>query len=157
MNQLIKQIAALTVESVIKTHSLLDQVISIASNMFSDNEIMLNQRTMIFTFSIGNYNVNIITVLNTKSVTVRVVDNNENAVAECIVDIYGKFNESYTRISDVDIKNKLVEWFMHISQIDIHTLSKEIEDSSDRAESDNVPDDNIEEQTETVEAEVLEN
>ena len=157
MNQLIKQIAALTVESVIKTHSLLDQVISIASNMFSDNEIMLNQRTMIFTFSIGNYNVNIITDLNTKSVTVRVVDNNENAVAECIVDIYGKFNESYTRISDVDIKNKLVEWFMHISQIDIHTLSKEIEDSSDRAESDNVPDDNVEEQTETVEAEVLEN
>ena len=157
MNQLIKQIAALTVESVIKTHSLLDQVISIASNMFSDNEIMLNQRTMIFTFSIGNYNVNIITDLNTKSVTVRVVDNNENAVAECIVDIYGKFNESYTRISDVDIKNKLVEWFMHISQIDIHTLSKEIEGSSDRAESDNVPDDNIEEQTETVEAEVLEN
>lgn len=157
MNQLIKQIAALTVESVIKTHSLLDQVISIASNMFSDNEIMLNQRTMIFTFSIGNYNVNIITDLNTKSVTVRVVDNNENAVAECIVDIYGKFNESYTRISDVDIKNKLVEWFMHISQIDIHTLSKEIEDSSDRAESDNVPDNNVEEQTETVEAEVLEN
>ena len=157
MNQLIKQIAALTVESVIKTHSLLDQVISIASNMFSDNEIMLNQRTMIFTFSIGNYNVNIITDLNTKSVTVRVVDNNENAVAECIVDIYGKFNESYTRINDVDIKNKLVEWFMHISQIDIHTLSKEIEDSSDRAESDNVPDDNVEEQTETVEAEVLEN
>lgn len=157
MNQLIKQITTLTVESVIKTHSLLDQVISIASNMFSDNEIMLNQRTMIFTFGIGNYNVNIITDLNTKSVTVRVVDNNENAVAECIVDIYGKFNESYTRISDVDIKNKLVEWFMHISQIDIQTLSKEIEDSSDRAESDNVPDNDVEERTETVEAEVLEN
>ena len=133
MNQLIKQITELTVRSVVKTYSLLDTILGEAVTTFPDDDIRLNQNDMSFAFTIGDtgYKCSVITDLNTKSINIRAIDNNDTIVAECAVDVFGKFRESYSRIDSKDVKTSLVKWFTTISNIDVEHLSDEIEHSSD--------------------------
>ena len=120
MNQLIKQITELTVRSVVKTYSLLDTILGEAVTTFPDDDIRLNQNDMSFAFTIGD-----------TGYKCSVINNNDTIVAECAVDVVGKFRESYSRIDSRDVKTSLVKWFTTISNIDVEHLSDEIEDSSD--------------------------
>lgn len=123
MNDIIKQLNDLSVENTEKTHKLLDTALMSAVSIFEGTEVRFNQSTATFEFSSNNIRVEVIRDLNSFSVISRAI-RNADVVAECVVSIFGNFEERYTRIHDAETKEKLSKWFSVIGDIDVYALGQ---------------------------------
>lgn len=126
MNDIIKQLNDLSVENIEKIHELLDAVLVSAVSIFEGTEVRFKQSTATFEFSSNNIRVEVIRDLNNFSVISRAIRNTD-VVAECVVSIFGNFEERYTRIHDAETKEKLSKWFSAIGDIDVYTLGQKEE------------------------------
>jgi hypothetical protein len=126
MNDIIKQLNDLSVENTEKTHKLLDTVLMSTVSIFEGTEVRFNQSTATFEFSSNNIRVEVIRDLNSFSVISRAIRNTD-VVAECVVSIFGNFEERYTRIHDAETKEKLSKWFSAIGDIDVYALGQKEE------------------------------
>lgn len=123
MNELIKNISDISVSNTEKVHQLLDEVLVVTTNSFTGTEITLNQQTVIFEFNLDKLRVTISRDLNRFTVDIKVFDG-ANVIAGCGIDIFGGFDERYSKFTNKDTKLRIATYFSDVSDIDVSSLGK---------------------------------
>ena len=139
MTDIISQLNAISLTNTYKTHDLLDRVLTILNINFPTNEIRFDNERVAFVAEVEGYTFIVQRDLNTFTVVSRVVTGND-LIAECTVDIDGRFKETYGRMSNTDLKAKISTWFTEVGNIDVTTLQSEAPAEAEQ----NVPDENVE-------------
>jgi hypothetical protein len=139
MTDIISQLNTISLANTYKTHDLLDRVLAILNINFPTNEIRFDNERVAFVAEVEGYTFIVQRDLNTFTVVSRVVTGND-LIAECTVDIDGRFKETYGRMSNTDLKAKISTWFTEVGNIDVTTLQSEAPAEAEQ----NVPEENAE-------------
>lgn len=139
MNDIISQLNTISLANTYKTHDLLDRVLAILSINFPTNEIRFDNERVAFVAEVEGFTFIVQRDLNTFTVVSRVAAGND-LIAECTVDIEGRFKETYGRMSNTALKAKISTWFTEVGNIDVATLQSEAPAEAEE----NVPEENAE-------------
>jgi hypothetical protein len=139
MTDIISQLNAISLTNTYKAHDLLDRVLAILSINFPTNEIRFDNERVAFVTEVEGFTFIVQRDLNTFTVVSRVITGND-LVAECTIDIDGRFKETYGRMSNKDLKAKISTWFTEVGNIDVTTLQTEAPAEAEQ----NVPEENVE-------------
>lgn len=143
MNDIVKQLSAVSIENTRRTHILLDAVLVAVSNAFPGAEIRFNNTNVAFEMVTENVRMDIMRDLNRFTVDVRVSEK-AAVIAECVMDIAGSYEERYAKFSNKDLKIKMATLFSDISTFntdisEIEFDNADVEKDTDATASDGTP------------------
>ena len=139
MTDIISQLNTISLTNTYKTHDLLDRVLTILSINFPTNEIRFDNERVAFVTDVEGFTFIVQRDLNSFTVVSRVATGND-LIAECTVDVDGRFKETYSRMSNAELKAKISSWFTEVGNIDVTTLQTEAPAEAEQ----NVPEENVE-------------
>ena len=148
MATVLEQLRDISVANTYRLHDLLDRVLGMELMTFPEMEIKFDPDHVVFASTIDDYQILVQRNMNMFTVDVNVIDNNNERVAACTINIEGKFNESYSRMKP-DVKTKISEWFTNIgNNIDVEALIDQMTEDETKTEAESAEnEDNIVEET----------
>lgn len=139
MTDIISQLNTISLANTYKAHDLLDRVLAVLSVNFPTNEIRFDNERVAFVTEVEGFVFIVQRDLNTFTVVSRVASGND-LIAECTIDIDGRFKETYGRMSNAELKAKISTWFTEVGNIDVTTLQTEAPAEAEE----NVSEENVE-------------
>lgn len=120
MNNINEQLRNMTVTYVNKLHDILSVALDKYTEVFN-TEMQFNPEGPAFVSELGEYRIILARDLNGLFVKVNVVNSNNVTVADCGLNVEGKFSETFTRMP-IELKKIISEWFDLISGIDVDNI-----------------------------------
>jgi hypothetical protein len=120
MNNINEQLRNMTVTYVNKLHDILSVILDKYVEVFNA-EMQFNPEGPAFVSELGEYRIILTRDLNGLFIKVNVVNQNNETVADCGLNVEGKFTETFTRMA-AEPKKILTTWFDAISEIDINNI-----------------------------------
>ena len=120
MNNINEQLRNMTVTYVNKLHDILSVILDKYVEVFNA-EMQFNPEGPAFVSELGEYRIILTRDLNGLFIKVNVVNQNNETVADCGLNVEGKFTETFTRMA-TEPKKILTTWFDAISEIDINNI-----------------------------------
>lgn len=120
MNNVNEQLRNMTVIYVNKLHNILSVVLDKYVEVFNA-DMQFNPEGPAFVSELGEYRIILSRDLNGLFVKVNVVNSNNVTVADCGLNVEGKFTETFTRMP-IELKKTISEWFDLISGIDVDNI-----------------------------------
>ena len=126
MNHANERLRNMTVVYVNKLHNILGVALDKYVEVFN-TEMQFNLEGPAFVSELGEYRIILSRDINGLFIKVNVINKNNETVAECGLNVEGKFTETFTRIPK-EFKQSLAAWFGMISEIDVDALGVESTD-----------------------------
>jgi hypothetical protein len=123
MNHANERLRNMTVVYVNKLHNILGTALDKYVEVFN-TEMQFNPEGPVFVGELGEYRIILSRDINGLFIKVNVVNQNNETVAECGLNVEGKFTETFTRMPK-EFKQSVVTWFGMISEIDADALIDE--------------------------------
>ena len=120
MNNINEQLRNMTITYVNKLHDILSVVLDKYVEVFNA-DMQFNPEGPAFVSELGEYRIILSRDLNGLFIKVNVVNQNNETVADCGLNVEGKFTETFTRMTS-EPKKILTAWFDAISEIDINNI-----------------------------------
>lgn len=120
MNNINEQLRNMTVTYVNKLHDILSVALDKYTEVFN-TELQFNPEGPAFVSELGEYRIILSRDLNGLFIKVNVVNQNNETVADCGLNVEGKFTETFTRMT-TEPKKILATWFDAISEIDVNNI-----------------------------------
>ena len=120
MNNINEQLRNMTVTYVNKLHDILSVILDKYVEVFNA-DMQFNPEGPAFVSELGEYRIILTRDLNGLFIKVNVVNQNNETVADCGLNVEGKFTETFTRMA-TEPKKILTTWFDAISEIDINNI-----------------------------------
>ena len=120
MNHANERLRNMTVVYVNKLHNILGTALDKYVEVFN-TEMQFNPEGPVFVGELGEYRIILSRDINGLFIKVNVVNQNNETVAECGLNVEGKFTETFTRMTS-EPKKILAAWFDAISEIDVNNI-----------------------------------
>lgn len=139
MNNLTKQLMAISVDNTKKIHHALDMFIEKGVDIFPSNEFTFDQKNIGVVTTVDDFKIIIQRDLNNFTVVITVTaKDGETVVARCVAGVGDIFEETYTKGISKTLKTKLAEWFADIADVSIDNISiieSDCEETSERIDA----------------------
>lgn len=136
MNNINEQLRNMTLAYVNKLHDILGVVLDKYVEVFN-TDMQFNPEGPVFVSELGEYRIILSRDLNGLFIKVNVVNQNNETVADCGLNVEGKFTETFTRMA-AEPKKLLTAWFDAISEIDINNIVLSNDEPSEVTEPEKV-------------------
>lgn len=132
MNNINEQLRSMTITYVNKLHDILSVALDKYTEVFN-TELQFNPEGPAFVSELGEYRIILSRDLNGLFIKVNVVNQNNETVADCGLNVEGKFTETFTRMT-AEPKKLLTAWFDSISEIDVNNIVLSNDEAADQPE-----------------------
>lgn len=132
MNKINEYLRNTTLNYTNKLHDIISVILDKYTEVFN-TEMKFNSEAPAFVGELGEYTLVLTRDLNGLFVKVNVINSNNVTVADCGLNVEGKFSETFTRIP-VELKKAISEWFDLISEIDVDNIVLSNDEAADQPE-----------------------
>ena len=131
MEQFFEKMRMLTHDAVDRTYEIFKKTIGILADDVKPERFEYVPDQNVYRFDIKGLEARLKLDLNLFDMDIRVFANERTPVAECVLDIEGRFNEQYNRIPDKDANTAVHDFFRRISEIEVAPADNKTTDDNE--------------------------